>query len=258
MNVALPVGRVQVDTRRGDTACKAVSAVTRDAMTASNSAVHRAVSADRLVAMMPKAMRNKHRAVTQVEVRPVTVKARRADELDTDKAHRGIDADTLRIKVAVSREEIRSSADIRRGPRTAVRVEPRAISARHVVIRTNSRHVVIKTIKSQEHLSPSPPIMTSAVDVGASSRKTRRSRPSVSVPHVRLVPPERVRLVRLVENVRSVAVMFPTMRLRSKDRRVGTRLSAVPLAAHVVTDKRAIANCRLAAEASDQLLRLVR
>ena len=249
-NAVLPVGRVRVDTLRADTVLKKVNVVTRDAMTANKPAVHRAVSVDRLVAMMLKAMLNKLRAVTQAEVRPVTVKARRADEQDTDKAHRRIDADTLRIKVAISRADPRSSADIRHGHRTVVRGEPMAISV---------RHVVIKTIKRQEHLSPSPPTTTSAVDVAGSSRTTRRSRHSISVPRVRHVPLGHVRLVLPVANVRNVAAMIPTMRLRSRDRRGATRHSAVRLAARAVTTaRRVIANCRLAVEASERLLHLVR
>ena len=259
-NAVLPVGRVRVDTRKADMVLKVVNAVTRDAMTASNSAVHRAVSDDRPVAMMLKAMLNKLRAVTQAEVRPVTVKARRADERDTDKVRRRIDADTLRIKAEFNREEIRSNADIRHGHPTVVKVEPKAISVRPVVIkiRTTSRHVVIKTINKQERLSPNPPTMTSAVDVGASSRKTRRSRHSISVPHVRPARLEHVRLVRPVAIARNVAAMFPTMRLRSRDQRVGTRLNAVPLADRAVMGKRAIVNCQLAVEANDRLRRPVR
>lgn len=251
-----------MDPRKVDTALKVVNAVTRDVMTANKPAFHLAVSADRLVAMMLKAMLNKLRAVTQVEVRPVTVKARRADELDTDKAHRGIGADTLRIKVAISREEIRRSADIRHGHLSVVRGEPMAVSVHHVVIRirirTTSRHVVVKTINRQEHLSPSPPTMTSAEDVADSSQTTHRSRHSTSVPRVRLDPLDHVRLVRSVANDHNAAVMFPTMRLHSRDRREATRHSAVRLAARAVTDKREIANCRLVVEVSERLHRLVR
>ena len=245
-NAVLPVGRVRVDTHKAVTVLKVVNAATRDAMTASNSAVHRVVSAARLVAMMLKAMLNKLRAVTQVEVRPVTVKAHRADELDTDKAHRGIDADTFRIKAEISREETRSNADIRHGQRTVLRGEPTAISVRHVVIRT---------IKRQQHLSPSPPTMTSAVVVVASSRTTRQSRHSISVPHVRLAPLEHVRLDRPVAIARNVAAMFPTMRLRSRDQREVIPLNAVRPAARAVTDKREIVNCRLVVEVNGRLHR---
>lgn len=242
-NVVPAVDHVLVDIRKAATAFKEVNVATRDAMMASNSAAHRAVSAGRLVAMMLRAMLNKVRAVTQTEVRPVTVKARRADELDTDKARRGIGADTLRIKVETSR------ADIHHGDHTVVRVEPMAISV---------RHVVIKTIKTLMLPNPSPPTMTSVEVVGASSRTTLRSRHSISGPRVRLDRLEHVRLVLPVANVPNVAAMIPTMRLRSRDRRGAIRLNAVRIAARVVTDRRVIANCRLAAEASGRLRPLVR
>ena len=120
------------------------------------------------------------------------------------------------------------------------------------------RHVAIKTIKRQESLSLSPPTMILAADAGASSRTTRRSRHSTSGPRVRLAPLDHVRLVRPVVNARNVAAMFPTMRLHSRNRRGATRLSAVRLVDRAVTDKRAIANCRLAAEGSDRLSHLDR
>ena len=257
-NVVPAIGRDRVETRKVDTVRREVRAATRDAMTATNPVVRRAVSADLLVAMRRKATLNNLRAVIRVEVRPVTVKARRADERDTDKAHQGIDADTLRINVKFSREDRRRSAGIRHGHPTVVRVEPPPISVRHVVNKRISRRVVIKTIRRRGHLNPNRLTMTSEVDVVASSRTTRRNRRSISVLRGHRVPREHVRLDRLVASVRSVAVTFPTMRLRSKDRRVGTRLNAVRLADRAVMGKRAIANCRLAAEASGQLRRPVR
>lgn len=234
------VGRVRVDTPRAVMVPKVVNVVTHDAMTVSNSAVHRAVSADRLVAMMLKAMPSNLRAVIQVEVQPVTLKVRNADERDTDKAERGIDAGTLKAKRAINKP------DIHHGHHTAVRVEPTAISVRHVAIRT---------IKTQERLRRSPPTMTSVEDVGASSRTTRRSRHSANVPRVRHVLLDHVRLGRPEAIAHNVGDMHPTMRRRSRNRREATRLSADRFADRAATDKRAIANCRLADEASDRLRR---
>ena len=175
-NVVPAIGRDRVDTRKVDTERKEVSAATRDALTAINPAVRRAVNVDRLAAMMLKVTLNNLRAVIPVEERPVTLKARRADERDTGKARPGIDAVTLRIKVKLSREDRRSNVDTRHGHPTEVRVERVKISVRHVVIRMISRRVVIKTIKRREHLNPNPPTTISEVGVVASSRTTRRTR----------------------------------------------------------------------------------
>ncbi len=161
----------------------------------------------------------------------MTVKARRADERDTDKVKRGIDA------------------DIRSSHRTVAREQPMAISV---------RNVVIKTIKRQERLILSPPTMTSAEDVAGSSPTTHRSRHLISVPRVRLARLARVHLVWPVANVRSAVVTFPMMRTRSKDRLEVTRLSVVRFVARAVMDKRAIANFRLAVEVSGRHRRLVR
>ena len=154
-----------MDTRKVATVLKAVSAATRDAMTASNSAARRAVNAVRLVAMMLKVMFNKLRAAIQVEVRPVTVKARRADERDTGKAEREIDAGPLKDKRTINRR------DTRRDHRTVVRLEPTAISV---------RLVVIKTIKRRRRLNRSPPTTISAEVVVALSRTTRPNRHSIN------------------------------------------------------------------------------
>ena len=167
-NVVPAIGRDRVETRKVDTVRREVRAATRDAMTATNPVVRRAVSADLLVAMRRKATLNNLRAVIPVEVRPVTLKARRADELDTGKAHRGIDADTLKVKVKLNREHRHRNADTRHGHPTEVRVERVKISVHRVVIRMISRRVVIKTIKRREHLNPNRPTMTSEVDVVAS------------------------------------------------------------------------------------------
>ncbi len=66
-NAGLPIGRVRVDTLRAVTALKVVNVVTRDALSVSNSVVHREANAARLVVRMLKAIINKLRAVIQVE-----------------------------------------------------------------------------------------------------------------------------------------------------------------------------------------------
>jgi len=99
--------------------------------------------------------------------------------------------------------------------------------------------------------------MTSVAVVAASSRTTRRSRHSISVRRGRFVLLGHGRRVRLVANVRNVAALFPTMRIRSRNRREDIRLSVARFAARAVTDKRVIANCRLVAEASGRVGRLV-
>ncbi len=130
-NVVPAIGRVRVEILRVDTERKEVSAVTPFAARVSKSVVRLVVSAALRVAKRLKGKPNNLRAVIPVEVRPVTVKAHLADERDTGKARREIDADTLRINVQAGE-----------------------ISVRHVGIKRISRRVVIKTTKRRGHLSP--------------------------------------------------------------------------------------------------------
>jgi len=67
-NVVPAIGRDRVDIRRVVMVRKEVSAETRDAKRANHSAVRRAVSVDRLVAMKLREMRNNLHAAIPVEV----------------------------------------------------------------------------------------------------------------------------------------------------------------------------------------------
>lgn len=236
-SAVLLVGRVRVDTRRAVPQHKAVSD-TRDATKPNNRAARRAVNVARLVAMMSKAILKADRRVTRAAAEPATAKGGRAVEPRTNKAERGINVDTRQANGATSK------AGTRLGLRKAVKAEPAAIVVHRGAIRT---------IKSRSPFNPSPPTMTSAEDVAASSRTTHRSRHSINA---LLAPHGRLGL--LEARNRNVVDLFLTKRILSKDRPAAIRLNVVRFADRAATIKRPVANFPLAAEVNVRLLRCVR
>ena len=235
-SAVLLVGRVRVDTRRAVPQHKAVSD-TRDATKPNNRAARRAVNVVRLVAMMSKAILKADRRVTRA-AEPATAKGGRAVEPRTNKAERGINVDTRQANGATSK------AGTRLGLRKAVKAEPAAIVVHRGAIRT---------IKSRSPFNPSPPTMTLAEDVAASSRTTHRSRHSINA---LLAPHGRLGLLEARD--RNVVDLFLTKRILSKDRPAAIRLNVVRFADRATTIKRPVANFPLAAEANVRLRRCVR
>lgn len=233
-SAVLLAGRVRVDTRRAVPQHKAVS-VTHDATKPNNRAARRAVNVARFVAMMSKAIPKADRPDTHAAAEPATANGSRAAEPRTNKAEQGINVDTRQANGATSK------AGTRLGRRKAVKAEPAAIVVHRGAIRT---------IKRRSPFNPSPPTMTSAEDVAASSRMTPQRRHSISVP--------RALLGQLEGRARSLVVLFPTMQVLNKDRRGAIPLNVVRFAARAATIKRPVANFPLAAEASVRLLRRVR
>lgn len=226
LNVVPAAGRVRGDTRKVDTVLKVDNAGTRGAMTTNNRAVHRAGSVARCVAMMSKVIHRMVRAVTRAEVEPATVKMVRAAERDTDKAGRGIAADTLKVRATISK------VDTRRVHRKVAEAELAAIVVRRVVFRMT---------KQPSLFNHRTRTTTSVAAVAALSRTTRRSPPSIDVP--------RVVHVRRAARVRNDVALFRTMSPHRNQRAV-IRLSVVRLADRAATVKQVIESCPLVAEAS--------